>query len=178
MSYGAAVERHGSEAIQVRRYMPEKTRYDFESLSTAWQMASGRAGTIWCDLMHDSPMWPIHGEYECRTCGRHYRVPWAGDGISPAPVNLAAVEPARSLQRGVASLGSALLPRILLFAILLAPLVHSARAAVRPRAGAAVETVCPTSESTSATWFDRSRDRKGAMSRAVQVFNRTKGCLS
>lgn len=29
-------------------------------------------GTAWCELMHDSVMWPVHGQYECRTCGRHY----------------------------------------------------------------------------------------------------------
>jgi hypothetical protein len=29
-------------------------------------------GTIWCGLMHDSVMWPIHGQYQCRTCGRSY----------------------------------------------------------------------------------------------------------
>jgi hypothetical protein len=29
-------------------------------------------GTVWCSLVHDSPMWPVHGEYECRICGRHY----------------------------------------------------------------------------------------------------------
>jgi hypothetical protein len=33
-------------------------------------------GTLLCALMHDSPMWPIHGEYQCRTCGRRYPVPW------------------------------------------------------------------------------------------------------
>ncbi len=32
---------------------------------------------LWCDLMHDSPMWPIHGQYQCRGCGRRYIVPWA-----------------------------------------------------------------------------------------------------
>jgi len=26
--------------------------------------------------MHNAPMWPIHGQYECRTCGRHHDVPW------------------------------------------------------------------------------------------------------
>ena len=25
-----------------------------------------KLGTLWCALMHDSPMWPIHGEYRCR----------------------------------------------------------------------------------------------------------------
>ena len=31
---------------------------------------------IWCRTMHGSPMWPSHGHYECRTCGRAYPVPW------------------------------------------------------------------------------------------------------
>jgi hypothetical protein len=29
-------------------------------------------GTLWCSLMHDSAMWPVHGEYQCRMCGRRY----------------------------------------------------------------------------------------------------------
>jgi len=28
------------------------------------------------DLLHQEPMWPSHGQYECRTCGRWYRVCW------------------------------------------------------------------------------------------------------
>jgi len=35
-----------------------------------------RLGTLWCALMHDSTMWPIHGEYRCRTCAA---------GITPCP---------------------------------------------------------------------------------------------
>ena len=35
-------------------------------------------GEVWCRLTHDSVMWPIHGEYECRSCGRRYGVPWDG----------------------------------------------------------------------------------------------------
>jgi len=31
-----------------------------------------RLGAIWCKLRHDSLMWPAHGRYQCRTCGRHY----------------------------------------------------------------------------------------------------------
>jgi hypothetical protein len=42
---------------------------------TEWQMDD--LGELWCRLMHDSPRWPIHGEYECGTCFRHYPVPWA-----------------------------------------------------------------------------------------------------
>jgi len=26
--------------------------------------------------MHNEPMWPVHGEYECRTCGQRHRVCW------------------------------------------------------------------------------------------------------
>jgi len=35
-----------------------------------------KIGTLWCELMHSSPMWPIHGQYECGVCGRRYPVPW------------------------------------------------------------------------------------------------------
>ena len=31
---------------------------------------------VWCNMMHESPMWPIHRHYKCRACGRIYRVPW------------------------------------------------------------------------------------------------------
>lgn len=36
-----------------------------------------KMGNLWCHLLHDSPMWPIHGRYVCRTCMRQYAVPWA-----------------------------------------------------------------------------------------------------
>ena len=31
-----------------------------------------RIGVIWCGLAHKSVMWPAHGHYTCRTCGRRY----------------------------------------------------------------------------------------------------------
>src|SRR5689334_10511384 len=31
-----------------------------------------RVGSVWCNAMHESIMWPAHGHYECRTCGRRY----------------------------------------------------------------------------------------------------------
>ncbi|MBZ5619751.1 MAG: hypothetical protein LAQ69_13655 [Acidobacteriia bacterium] len=49
--------------------MPEETRLRIDG--------TGKLGGRWCVLMHNSPMWPIHGEYQCRTCGRRYPVPWA-----------------------------------------------------------------------------------------------------
>lgn len=39
-------------------------------------IGAGRIGSVWCSLMHDSAMWPIHGRYQCRKCGREYLVPW------------------------------------------------------------------------------------------------------
>jgi hypothetical protein len=36
-----------------------------------------RLGDLWCEFMHASPMWPIHGHYECGECGRRHPVPWA-----------------------------------------------------------------------------------------------------
>jgi hypothetical protein len=41
-------------------------------------------GTLWCRYFHTSVMWPIHGEYECRSCGRRHSVPWdARDKMTP-----------------------------------------------------------------------------------------------
>jgi hypothetical protein len=56
---------------------------NFERSTSAGQAAVEKLGALWCDLVHDSPMWPIHGEYECRTCGRHYAVPWAENRLLP-----------------------------------------------------------------------------------------------
>jgi len=35
-----------------------------------------RIADLWCKLMHTDPMWPSHGQYECRTCGRRHQVCW------------------------------------------------------------------------------------------------------
>jgi len=41
-------------------------------------------GTLWCRYFHTSVMWPIHGEYECRSCGRRHAVLWdARDKTTP-----------------------------------------------------------------------------------------------
>ena len=36
-----------------------------------------RLRALWCAATHDAPMWPIHGQHRCRTCGQSYLVPWA-----------------------------------------------------------------------------------------------------
>jgi hypothetical protein len=42
-----------------------------------------RLGAWWCRTMHDTPMWPVHGHYRCRTCARTFAVPWAGAAAEP-----------------------------------------------------------------------------------------------
>ena len=47
-------------------------------------------GDLWCRFMHASPMWPIHGHYECGVCGRRFLVPWEEDrSIQAHPGHLA-----------------------------------------------------------------------------------------
>ena len=41
-----------------------------------------RIGNFWCRLMHDEPMWPMYGWYECRTCGRQHRA-WQDENFKP-----------------------------------------------------------------------------------------------
>jgi hypothetical protein len=37
---------------------------------------AARLGFLWCGLIHNAPMWPIHGSYLCRVCFRSYHIPW------------------------------------------------------------------------------------------------------
>ena len=67
--------------------MPERIKQHFDTPAAA-SAALERLAVTWCRVMHDSAMWPVHGQYECRSCGRHYLVPW--------------VEP-RDLPRGIAT---------------------------------------------------------------------------
>jgi len=52
-------------------------------LSTHSKTAMERFGSLWCGVAHDSPMWPIHGRYQCRVCGRFYSVPWQESKVQP-----------------------------------------------------------------------------------------------
>ena len=62
--------------------MRKEREFNFTA-SPAWRTAIDRLATAWCQLMHDSAMWPTHGKYECRTCGLEYPVPWAATGSRP-----------------------------------------------------------------------------------------------
>jgi hypothetical protein len=35
---------------------------------------------MWCHAMHTHTMWPLKGEYRCRTCLRTYPVAWEVKG--------------------------------------------------------------------------------------------------
>jgi hypothetical protein len=52
-------------------------------------------GTLWCGLMHESLMWPAHGEYQCRACGRRY--PAFAETREARRVKSAAFKPAAPL---------------------------------------------------------------------------------
>ena len=116
--------------------MSEITRQYIDQASGAFQTTAWNFGTLWCDFMHDSPMWPIHGEYECRVCGRRYPVLWAGDRLLPASSKLAA-EPARIRRAGVPSFRSAALLLIITLVFLLASPVRAADEAVVDSTGRA-----------------------------------------
>ena len=57
-------------------------------------MLGKKLSELWCEFMHDSTMWPIHGRYQCRECGRLYKVPWTGSDEKPGPVGAPAWEQA------------------------------------------------------------------------------------
>ena len=38
-----------------------------------WREFRFRLGIFWCLHKHQFVMWPSHGQYQCRTCGRRYR---------------------------------------------------------------------------------------------------------
>jgi hypothetical protein len=80
---------------------------------------------MWCGLMHDSPMWPIHGRYECRTCGRVWPVRWSDEGPMRMPLDRV---PASASQTLVSYLRAALLPIAIILAILLPLHVEAAEA--------------------------------------------------
>lgn len=90
--------------------MSEKTRQNIDQASAAGQTVGTKFGSLWCDFMHDAPMWPIHGKYECRICGRRYPVTWAGDTLVPVSANLIPAEQARIRRAGIPSFRSATLP--------------------------------------------------------------------
>jgi hypothetical protein len=95
----------------------------FDDTSPAGRTATSKLGAIWCSFMHDSPMWPIHGEYRCRTCGRRSPVEWAGGRVSARMDLAAARAPMQSFR-------SALLPLILIAAALQPSRVRGAEASV------------------------------------------------
>jgi hypothetical protein len=106
--------------------MPENTRRYIDQASAACQTAAWTFGTLWCDFMHDSPMWPIHGEYECRICGRRYPVQWAEDRPLPISAKVIPAEPRRIRHAGVPAFRSAPLLLITTLVLLLASPVQAA----------------------------------------------------
>lgn len=118
--------------------MPENSKQNFDQgFDARQQTVTGKLGMLWCDLMHDSPMWPIHGQYQCRTCGRQYTVPWA-DHRLPPPAFTGAV------RRQPARVPSAILPLIVVLAIVAASPARAADASAVVSASAASAEIAPT----------------------------------
>ena len=44
---------------------------------------SSTLGELWCQAMHPDAMWPVNGEYQCRTCLRKYKVAWEPSAANP-----------------------------------------------------------------------------------------------
>ena len=42
-------------------------------------------GEMWCQAMHSDAMWPVKGEYRCKTCLRSYPVAWEGKEAAASP---------------------------------------------------------------------------------------------
>jgi hypothetical protein len=101
----------------------------------------GRLGALWCSLMHDSVTWPIHAHYECRTCGRRYRVRWA----EPQRTTVATQRRAP-----VAGFGSALLPLLLFLALPAKPSLGAG--AIAPATPAAVLQRFVANQEKGARW--------------------------
>jgi hypothetical protein len=117
--------------------MSKVIRQNINQASAACQTAGWKFGTLWCDFMHDSPMWPIHGEYECRTCGRRCPVPWAGDTLVPVSANLIPAEQARIRRAAVPSFRSATLSLIFTLILLAASSLRAADQAMVDSTGQA-----------------------------------------
>ena len=101
---------------------------DFDEPATAGQKAASKLGAMWSGYMHNSPMWPIHGQYQCRSCGRSYPVPWVSDGLPPARGKVVAAE--TSQIRQASPLRSALLPLIVVLAMLVPANIQAADALI------------------------------------------------
>jgi len=108
--------------------MSETMKHQFDGEFHGWQATAERVSRFWCASMHGSPMWPIHNQYQCRTCGRHYAVPWEGQRVPAAPRNLANAKPAAVRPARGALFQSALPPILILLAILLASTLRAAEA--------------------------------------------------
>jgi hypothetical protein len=46
---------------------------------------------MWCRMMHEQTMWPMHGKYTCGKCLREYPVAWEGRAARDRAVHETAV---------------------------------------------------------------------------------------
>ncbi len=58
-----------------------------------------KLGYWWCQTMHPEVTWPVHGKYQCETCGRTYSVRWDVAEVQPSQKDARAAEGDRRLAR-------------------------------------------------------------------------------
>ena len=56
-------------------------------------------GEMWCQAMHSDAMWPVKGEYRCRTCLRSYPVAWEAKTDAESQVVHRRAQPIRAEAR-------------------------------------------------------------------------------
>ena len=96
-AFGSAIYDSRAGISQGRTRMARWKMFDpREEMVSLWETLC----KTWCSIMHQSAMWPIHGQYRCRTCGRLFNVSWAQN---PSEVGRYAAEP-RLRQINVVSL--------------------------------------------------------------------------
>jgi hypothetical protein len=71
------------------------------------QPPQARIAVLWCNWMHSAPMWPAHGQYECRICGRRHRVCW-DDPLPAATRQTAAPYPALPASTSASTIASSI----------------------------------------------------------------------
>jgi hypothetical protein len=108
--------------------MPEEAPRALDRGPSGWQAAIEKLGASWCASMHDSPMWPIHGHYECRACGRRFPVPWTHHFPLPTTALRIGAESPRNRPARLRLLRSTLPPLLILLVILLPQRVRAADA--------------------------------------------------
>jgi hypothetical protein len=97
---------HALKDVERKATQPPACRYRLDvskGVVASMIPTQSQIADFWCKLMHKEPMWPSHGKYQCRTCGRRHRVSW--DEPLPAAGRAIAL-PDQACARGTLEIGT------------------------------------------------------------------------